>query len=175
MSDNDLQSKIVEVEHQIATLSEQLVQAQNSVQQWVEANSNLSLSAAQARAKNQGAGRGFLGGLLGSKYRGAVRSAAAASNAAIAKEVADKRAQIAEGKRQAQDLVRNLKEELRLAKQELKALKSNSQSRSRTKSAATKSANTSLELLQKLKEAHQAGLLTDAEFEEKRRKLVSGI
>jgi hypothetical protein len=38
-----------------------------------------------------------------------------------------------------------------------------------------KTAVNSLELLQRLKEAKDAGLLTDAEFEEKRRKLVSEI
>jgi cell division septum initiation protein DivIVA len=171
----DYSSEIAKVEQLIATLSSQLMEAQSIVQEWTETNANLSHSAAEARAKNQGMGRGFLGGLLGSKYRGAMRSAAAASNAAIAKEIVEKRAKIAEGKREAQELVKNLKEQLSFAKQELKTLKSKARSQSHIKSTKTKSASTSLDLLQKLKEAQQAGLLTDAEYEEKRKKLVSEL
>jgi hypothetical protein len=97
-----------------------------------------------------------------------VRRAAATSNAAIAKDVAGKRTQIAEGKKQAQDLVRHIQTELASAKVQLKALSSSAKSRKA-------SAAMSLDLLQQLKEAKDAGLLTDEEFEAKRQKLVADI
>lgn len=172
--DNHL-SAISEIEQRIATLSEQIVLARAGVQEWTIANASLSRSAAEARAKNQGAGRGILGGLLGSKFRGAMRNAAAASNASIAKEVAEKRTNIAEGKRGAQELLSQLKAQLAHAKYELKELSSKPQSHAHTKTARAKSASASLDLLQKLKQAHDSGLLTNAEFEEKRKKLVSEL
>jgi cell division septum initiation protein DivIVA len=167
--------RIGELEQRIAALSARLVEAKDAVQTWVDANASLSRSAASARAENQGAGRGFLGGLLGSKYRSAVRAGAAASNAAIAKDVAAKRARIVEGKRQAQDVVRSIQEALAEAKAELKGLTVGRKARAQTKTVAAKAASTTLDLLQKLKEAHDAGLLTEAEYEEKRRKLVSEL
>ncbi|RZO92881.1 MAG: SHOCT domain-containing protein [Limnobacter sp.] len=172
--DNQL-SAIGAVEQRIATLSEQIVRAEAAVQQWTDANASLSRSAAEARAKNQGMGRNFLGGLLGTKFRGAMRSAAAASNASIAKEVAEKRANIAEGKRSAQELLRHLKAQLAEAKHELKALTAKPHSQARIKTVKAKSASASLDLLQKLKQAHDSGLLTEAEYEEKRKRLVSEL
>jgi uncharacterized small protein (DUF1192 family) len=163
--DNQL-SAIGAVEQRIATLSEQIVRAEAAVQQWTDANASLSRSAAEARAKNQGMGRNFLGGLLG---------AAAASNASIAKEVAEKRANIAEGKRSAQELLRHLKAQLAEAKHELKALTAKPHSQARIKTVKAKSASASLDLLQKLKQAHDSGLLTEAEYEEKRKRLVSEL
>jgi hypothetical protein len=47
--------------------------------------------------------------------------------------------------------------------------------KSQTKVLKAKAANESLDLLQKLKQAKDAGLLTDAEFEDKRKKLVSDL
>ena len=167
--------QIEQMERQIATLTARLAEAKSRVVQWTEANTSLSLSASESRAKNQGAGRGLLGGLLGSKYRSAVRAGAAASNAAIAKEVAEKRARIVEGKREAQELVRQIQSELTEAKTRLKALTSGAKAKASTKTATAKGATDSLALLQKLKEARDAGLLTQDEFEEKRKKLVADI
>ena len=175
MQESDRSNRMAALEQRIATLTEQLAQAKSVVQQWTDTNAALSRNVAEARAKNQGMGRGFVGSLLGSRYRSTMRSAAATSNAAIAKEVADKRAKIADAKRKAQELVRQIQEQLTAAKQELKALTSDAKARARNKSAVAKSAADSLDLLQKLKQAHDAGLLTDAEYEEKRRKLVSVI
>jgi hypothetical protein len=163
------------LEQKVATLTAKLSEAKDNVTQWVDANKSLSLSAAEARAKNQGAGRGFLGGLLGSKFRGAMRAGASASNAAIANEVADKRARIAEGKRQAQEQVRQFQAELAAYKQELKALSADTKTKTQTKVAAAKAATLSLDLLQKLKQARDSGLLTEDEFEQKRRKLISDL
>jgi hypothetical protein len=168
-------SEVAALEQRIVELTEQLVRARNIVQEWTDANSLLARSAAEARAKNQGMGRGFLGAVLGTKVRSVVRTAAAASYAAIAKEVAGKRTQIATGKRGAQELVSRLKEELAATKQELRAVTSAVQIQSRTKSPVVKSVASSLDLLKMLKEAHQAGLLTNDEFEEKRKKLVSEL
>src|SRR5688572_10057282 len=101
-------ARIAELERRIEELAERLADAKDAVQTWVDAGASLSRSAASARAENQGAGRGFLGGLLGSKYRSIVRAGAAASNAAIAKDVASRRARIVEGKRQAQETARSI-------------------------------------------------------------------
>lgn len=120
-------------------------------------------------------GRGLIGGLLGSKYRSAMRSIAASSNATIAKDVAKKRAKNAEGKREAQEVARHLQSELKIAKQELKSLTLQRKAKSKNKSALIETASKSLSLLQKLKEAYDAGVLTEQEYEDKRKKLVSGI
>ena len=167
--------QVAALEARISQLTSKLAEAKQAVQSWAEANTSLSQSAAEARAKNQGSGRGILGSLLGSKFRGAMRTSAAASNAAIAKEVADKRGRISEGKRQAQELVRAVQEELASAKAELKALTAGTRAKASVKAAVAKSAGASLDLLKKLKEARDAGLLTEEEFEEKRKKLVSEL
>jgi len=174
MSSNS-SDEIQALEQQIVNLSRRLAEAKDAVAQWTEANKSLSLSAAQERARNQGAGRGVIGGLLGAKFRKAMRAGAAASNAAIAKEVAQKRAHIAEGKQEAQELVRQIKEELTIAKQQLKSLTAGAKSKNVTKVTKTKDAHDSLALLQKLKEAKDAGLLTQEEFEQKRTKLVADL
>ena len=175
MLDDSHASKIATLEQRISLLTSKLAEAKAAVQQWTDANAALSRSAAEARAENQGAGRGFLGGLLGSKFRGAMRTGAAASNAAIAKQVVEKRAHIADGKRESQNVVRNIQESLKSAKLELKTLTSKTKAKAQTKVAITKAVNDSLQLLQKLKEARDAGLLTEVEYEEKRKKLVSEI
>lgn len=137
---------------------------------WTEANTSLSLSAQEARAKTQGVGRG-LGGFLGK----AARASAAASNARIAQDVAAKRIQIAEGKRQAQEHVREIQTELADAKQELKALQSSAKTKAPARASAAKAAGDPLTLLLKLRDARDAGLLTEEEFEEKRKKLVDSL
>lgn len=171
----DSSDEIQALEQRIAGLTARLAEAKEAVAQWTDANKSLSLGAAQERAKNQGAGRGFLAGLLGPKFRSAMRAGAAASNAAIAKEVAQKRAKIADGKREAQDLVRQIQEELTAAKHELKSLSAGARTKASTKTTKAKAAHDSLSLLQKLKEARDAGLLTQEEFEEKRAKLVADL
>lgn len=171
----DNSDEIVALKRRIETLTTYLTEAKDAVAEWTDANKALSLSAAQERAKNQGAGRGLLGGLLGSKFRSAVRAGAAASNAAIAKDVAQKRERIADGKRKAQELVRQIQEELSIAKQQLKSLTAGSKEIASTKTKKAKATQDSLTLLQKLKEARDAGLLTQEEFEAKRTKIVDDL
>jgi hypothetical protein len=175
MEDQDKSVEITELERKIEYLTAQLDLAKAEVQQWTEATALLSKNAAEARAKNQGMGRGFFSGLLGSKFRGAMRQAAAANNASIAQEVAEKRIKIANGKREAQNLVRILKEQLADSKSELKVLITETKISIPTKVKKVRAATSTIELMQKLKEAHSAGLLTDAEYEEKRKKLVSEL
>ncbi|MEF8746667.1 MAG: SHOCT domain-containing protein [Candidatus Accumulibacter propinquus] len=174
MEQEQISREIAAAERVVEELTQQLERAKQVVQQWVDANASLSLSASQARAENQSKGRGLLGAILGAKYRAAVRSDAASSNAAIAKDVAAKRINIADGKREAQQLVKQLQAELTAARQALKALERQQKS-STEKVASVNPANQSLTLLKKLKQAYDSGILTQQEYEEKRRKLVSNI
>lgn len=166
--------RIAALENRITHLGIQLEQAKTAAQTWVNASSSLSCNAAEARAKNQGAGRGILGGLLGSKYRSAVRAGAAASNAKISQQVARKRSEIANGKRQAQEVIKEIKSQIATARAELKQIGSANTEKSQNKMTA-KAASDSISLLHKLKEAHKAGLLTAGEYEEKRRKLLEHL
>lgn len=170
-----VQQEIDSLERRLESLAPKLSDAKEAVRSWVEAGSNLSISAAEARAKNQGAGRGIAGALLGAKFRSAMRLGAAASNAAIAKEVARKRAAIADGKANAQRAVKEVQGLISDAKVRLRELKALQRTtRSVTKERRTTTAK-SVNLLHKLKEAKDLGLLTDAEYEQKRRKIVDGI
>lgn len=173
MSNENTTTNLVALENEIAQLEQRISQAKESVQECIEANTSLSLSAAEARAKNQGSGNGLLGAFLGSKFRRAMRTAAAASNASIAKDVAQKRSKIAALKLERQTDLKYLQEQLKQLKAELKQ----QVSKSKTKKQAVPKSKTSssLDLLMKLKKAHESGLLTDAEFEEKRKKLVSEL
>ena len=157
-------------QREVTELTARLTEAKRIVEQWSEATASLARSAATERANNQSMGRGFFGALFGSKVRSTLRSAAAASNASIAKQVAAKRLQNAEGKREAQDLVRRMQAALADAKARLRTLSVGAKAR-----GGKHAASDPLSLLQRLKEAHVNGLLTDAEFEEKRRALVSKI
>lgn len=159
------------LERRVSELTEDLERAQDAVRRCTEANADLSHNAAEARAKNQGAGHGLLGMVLGSGYRGAVRRAAAASNADIARQVAEKRVQIADAKRAAQEEVRALKAELTQAKKDLAAAKGGGARRARGGAAA----DDPLDLLARLKAAHESGLLTDAEYAEKRAALLARL
>ncbi len=156
-----------ELEARLSDLEVELQRARANVDEWTVAASSLSRSAAEARANNQGAGKGFMGALLGSKVRKALRAGAAASNAAIAKDVAKKRSDFASGKAAAQAYVKQVQTDIADAKAQIREVKAAGRG---GKSAKVSSA---VDLLHKLKEAHKLGLLTDEEFEEKRRKIVS--
>jgi hypothetical protein len=175
MSSPEKPVAIQAAENELAQLESLLLEAKGVVQSYVESNSRLSRSAAEERARNQGAGRGFLSGFLGSKYRGVMRASAAASNASIAADVAQKRTAIADGKIQAQEVVRNIQAQLAGAKSKLKSLNSEHQKTARKKPVVLKDASETLDLLKKLKQAHSDGLLTDDEFDAKRKKLAEGL
>lgn len=165
-----MDKKIDALEQHIALLTKRLAEAKEAVSSWTDANASLSRNAAEARAKNQGAGRGVIGAFLGAKYRNIVRQGAAASNAAISKEVAEKKKKISEGKQAAQNSVRAIQNALSEAKAQLSALKKSQKEPSNKFSADKK-----LGVLKKLKQALDDGLLTQEEYEEKRKKLVSEI
>src|SRR6185436_15568739 len=114
--------QLTSLEEKIASLKTNLEQAKLAVKQWSDSSAHLSQNAAEARAKNQGMGRGLGGLLLGSKFRASQRSQAARLNASIAMQVAEKRAKIAEGKSEAQDLVRRIQAELTATKEQYRSL-----------------------------------------------------
>lgn len=153
----------------------QIEEAKQEIQRWQEANTALSLQAAQRRAENQGAGHGIGGMLFGPKYRAAARRVAAADNARIAKEVAGKRATITAGKQAAQARLRSLKAQLAALKADLRARKAQEKQAAGDGRAKRLKAASTIDLLAKLKEAHSLGLLTDEEFEQKRQKLAADI
>lgn len=160
----------VQIDQEISVLERELVETRGILDDCVNAAARLSQSAAEERAKNSQAGRGFIGGLLGSKYRGAVRQSAAASNASISREVAKKRGEILEIKHVAKERERGIKVRLSDLKKQIKILEKNN-SHNNEKSSALKN----VDLLKKIKEAYDMGILTDAEYEAKRSVLVADI
>lgn len=175
MNEPKADDQIAALEERILLLDAKLQGAKDAVRSWTEANTALSQKAAEERAKNQGAGRGLFGTFMGAKYQRTVRAAAAASNADLSKNVAEKRGQISDGKRTAQEAVRTIQQALVETKAQLKELTTVKKAKSQVKTAVAKSAGASLDLLQKLKQAHDDGLLTAEEYEEKRKKLVADL
>lgn len=169
--------QIADIESRIYELTLRLEEARETVQRWVDANSSLSQSAAEERAETQSMGRGDWGVMLGAKYRASRRQQAAYLNAQIANNVAAQRAKIKEGKQSVQELVRQIQTEISQLKADLKLLKSQKKAISSTNKSnqSVQTSSRSLLLLEKLNEAYQTGLLTEEEFEEKRRKIVAQI
>jgi hypothetical protein len=167
--------ELVALEEKMASLKEKLEQARLAVKHWSDLSARLSQNAAEARAKTQGMGRGIGGIILGSKYRASQRRDAARINASIAKQVAEKRGQIGEEKVKAQALVRQLQAELTTTKEQYRSLTALAKSQNKTKTITAKATIDSVELLKGLKEAYDLGLLTEVEYEEKRKKIVSSI
>jgi cell division septum initiation protein DivIVA len=174
MEDND-KERLEQLQTKIEELTLQLEEAKQVVRNYSQVLAELSQNAAEERAKNQGAGRGLDGMIFGQKYRASQRRAAAASNARISKDLAKKRGVILEKKTAAQATIQNLQTELKVAKEEYNTLKASIKSENASKNRESKKVIDSVTLLKKLKEAHDLGLLTDEEFEEKRKKLVSEI
>lgn len=166
--------EIQHLESELSALQQELLQARSEVQSWVDANASLSRSAAEMRAKNQGSGRGLLGAFLGAKFRSAMRVGASASNAAIAQEVARNRSEISTGKTRAQSRVKHIQSLITQTKSQIREFKATQRGQS-VVAKARNNTKASVDLLHKLKEAHSLGLLTDAEYEEKRMKLVRDI
>jgi hypothetical protein len=174
MSDVDI-GQLEALQEKIASLTVKIGEAKLAVKQYSDLSARLAQNAAEERAKTQGMGRGLGGIILGSKYRASQRSQAARINASIAKQVAEKRAKIGEGKREAQALVRRIQAELTATKEQYRSLTAVAKSQNKAKSITTKATNDSVGLLKKLKEAYDLGLLTEEEYEEKRKKIVSAI
>ncbi|MGI6740144.1 MAG: hypothetical protein ACOX7C_01460 [Brevefilum sp.] len=174
MSDEN-QERLRELELKISLLNENLEKAKAIVQQWRDKSARLSQNAAEERAKNQYMGRGLGGILFGSKYQASRRKEAALANALLARKVAEERAKILEGRQKAQQMVQEIQSELRETKEEHKNLKAILREQKSAKSSKETRAKNSIELLHKLKEIYELGLLTPEEYEEKRKKLVSDI
>lgn len=172
---SNYQQQIDSLERNLTSLESRRDAAKNAVQTWTQASAELSRSAAVARANNQASGRGIMGALLGAKFRSAMRAGAAASNASIAKDVAQKRSAIADGKAQAQDAVKAIQAEIARVKAAIRDLKARQKSVKKSEVQSKAKSAGSVSLLHKLKEAHELGLLTDDEYEQKRRKIVDAI
>jgi hypothetical protein len=167
--------QLAALRERIAHLTSQLEQARLGVKQWSDAAAHLSQSAAEARATTQGYGRGIGGALLGAKFRANMRHQATIRNAAIAKDVAEKRGKIADGKSKAQALVRRIQAELATTKEQYRSLTALAKTQGKPNISAAKESTETIALLHKLKEAYDLGLLTEQEYEEKRQKLVDGL
>ncbi len=89
-----------------------LVRLSGRADELTDAAKNISLDAADRRAANALQGRGLGGALFGSKYRAAVRRAATADNARLAREVAAKKRHIAESKLEIKAEQRNVRARL---------------------------------------------------------------
>lgn len=163
-----LKSRIADLEQAIAT-------GKDKLRAIAESNAKISEQAAAKRAENQTAGRGLGGMLFGPKYRAAVRLSAAASNATLAQEVAQKRAQLAESKRETQERIRARQHELKELKSALRIQERSARAASGAGSRRTADAKKSIDLLHKLREAHALGLLTDDEYERKRKELAERV
>lgn len=112
--------KTHEVEADIDSVERQLFALKDEISNWSDAAADIATSAAIERARNAEMGRGLGGALFGAKYRAAARRAAASNNAAIARQVADKRAAINRAKQDLRLRERGLRARLRDLKAELR-------------------------------------------------------
>lgn len=119
------------IEADIVAIERRLYSIKDEIAGWDDASASLTASAAIERAKNGEMGRGLGGALFGAKYRAAARRAAASSNAAIARDVANKRATITRAKQDLRTAERELRAALRDLKAELKDSRSYDQEQAR--------------------------------------------
>ena len=171
MSDDEDGARLEVAEQLVGDLERQLTQIRDVIRQWTDAGQSLALSAAEAHAKNRGAGLGLGGILFGAKYRAIERRSATRSNARISQEAVNNRSKIAEGKRVAKEIETNIKKQLIDAKASVKAL----QGLARKATSVTRAILSSVSLLKKLKKAHDLGLLTDEEYDAKRRAAIESF
>ena len=168
------------IEVDIADVERRLLSIKDELAQWSDAAENLALSAADARARNAAMGRGLGGALLGAKYRAAARRSAASSNAAVARDVADKRRAIAAGKQALREEERDLRWRLRDLKADLRDAKAVERSQGRafppkarapaavTTGGASLAASTLKDQLRRLKAQHETGALDAMAYEQAR-------
>lgn len=181
-----LEARIADLELRIFSIKEELAKLD-------DASVNLSLDAADRRASNALQGRGLGGALLGAKYRAAARRSAAADNARLSRQVAERRREIAAAKQgwKAQERavrleIASLKNDLRsakaLARQAQTAARRNppvlpspSPPKSQPDTAAPgQISKEELRLrLQKLKALYESGKLTAAQYEHERIMLLT--
>jgi hypothetical protein len=169
------EARIAQLQEGIAALTARLSETKVQIAQATQQNTMLARSAAIKRAENQRSSRGLFTDFLPKGMRTAVREVASASNARIANTIARDRTDIATRKIALQDLARQIQAKILTEKQELKSLTTAEKSKANVQAAANKTAMTALDLMQKLKNAQEAGLLTEAEYEEKRKRLLAEL
>lgn len=170
------------IEADIAAAERRLFSIKDEIAGWDDASASLTASAAIERAKNGEMGRGLGGALFGAKYRAAARRTAASSNAAIARDVANKRATITRAKQDLRTAERQLRAALRDLKAELKDSRSFAQEQARM---ARRSASAPAppppppprpvdvkQELQRLKALYQQGQLDAVAYEKARIELL---
>ncbi len=179
-----------EIEADIAAVERRLYSIKDELAEWSDVSTNLSISAADQRARNAEMGRGLGGAFFGAKYRAAARRAAASSNASIAREVATKRASIARAKQDLRMTERELRGALRELKVELKDARHYAQQLARLEQRARRGPSPPppesrptlaapprpvdiKQELQRLKNLHQQGQLDAAAYERARIELLS--
>jgi|GEM_PF-1516576 hypothetical protein len=169
---SDLTSKIKLLDEQVQIIENQI--SQLSKQLLNETNLALSSKATIERAKTQEMGRGLLGSLMGSEYRASQRRVAARINASISRQVSEKREQIRSLKLSVKNNIIETQSLIKAKKEELKSLKSQ---RKELQSALknTKRTKDNLSLLKKLGELYKSGLITEEEYEQKKKKLLDQI
>jgi regulator of replication initiation timing len=169
-----LDEQVQIIENQISQLSKQLEDEKNQLKSLNETNLALSSKATIERAKTQEMGRGLLGSLMGSEYRASQRRVAARINASISRQVSEKREQIRSLKLSVKNNIIETQSLIKAKKEELKSLKSQ---RKELQSALknTKRTKDNLSLLKKLGELYKSGLITEEEYEQKKKKLLDQI
>ena len=171
------------IESDINAVERRLCSIRDDISGCADVSASLTASAAIERAKNGEMGRGLGGALFGAKYRAAARRAAASSNAAIARDVANKRAVIARAKLDLRSAERELRATLRDLKAELKGSRSFAQEQARlarrsappppTAAPAPPAGPVDLKQeLQRLKALHQQGRLDAVAYEKARIELL---
>lgn len=128
--DDKLDRQIAAEKRKIELITKKIEQVKQKIQDLKQESIDLSVWAAQARAKNRSLAPGLDGLIFGSKYRAVARMEMASGNARIAREVAVRRAQIAKGQRSAQEKLRELKSELSASRNLLKILVAKSKEKS---------------------------------------------
>ena len=168
------------IEADIVAVERRIYSIKDEIAAWDDASASLTASAAIERAKNAELGRGLGGALFGAKYRAGARRAAASSNAAIARDVANKRATIVRAKQDLRSAERDLRAALRDLKAELKDARPFAQEQARlarraapSRSPAPAPAPVDLKQeLQRLKALYQQGGLDAAAYEKARIELL---
>lgn len=174
-SPNAIEADIVAVERRLYSIKDEIAG-------WTDASANLGASAAIERAENAEMGRGLGGALFGAKYRAAQRRAAASGNAAIARDVANKRATITRAKQELRMAERELRSALRDLKAELKDSRTFAQDQERLARRAASAPAVAppppprpvdiKQELQRLKAAYQQGQLDAVAYEKARIELL---
>lgn len=175
-----LEARLAELELRIFAIRDELAALD-------DAATNLALDAADRRARNALQGRGLGGALLGAKYRAAARRSAAADNARLSRDVAQRKREIAVAKQGWKAEERAIRLEISGQKQALRAAKAlarkapspgrpapDSQPAGFDSTEPAQMTKEELKLrLQKLKALYEQGQLTAIQYEQERIMLLT--